>query len=621
MNASGRERTERRLAAILAADVAGYSRLIGEDEEGTLDRLRSIRVELIDPRIAEHRGRIVKTTGDGLLVEFASVVDALRCASEWQRAMANRNAGVPPAQRIQFRIGINVGDIVVEDGDIFGDGVNVAARLEALADPGGICVSARVQEDAAGRLDLAFEDLGEQSLKNIARPVRVYRVVAKSPHPNPPPQAGEGVPRAGSRTYPPPQAGEGRVGANEPAALALPDKPSIAVLPFQNMSGDPEQEYFADGMVEEIITALSRIRWLFVIARNSSFTYKGQAVDVKEIGRDLGVRYVLEGSVRKAGTRVRITGQLIDANTGNHIWADRFDGTLDDIFDLQDRVASSVAGVIEPRLRQSEIERTARKPPGSLDVYDLYLRALALRNRHTDESVREAIALSKQALAIDPTYAPAAALVGWSLIHQVSHGRSPISRAEAAEAVTLARHALENGKDDTDSLWMAAFTVFAFAGEVAIATAAVDRALTLNPNSAHALMARGYLFTPRGDSDKAIDAFERAMRLSPLDPLGRTFTNGIAIAHLVAGRYEAAEEWAERTLRAEPGYSGALRVKAAACAHLDRMDEARAAMRQWIAAQPWLTVAGQQAGILRAYTPELAGLWLNGLRKAGLPEE
>jgi adenylate cyclase len=275
----------RRLAAILAADVAGYSRLVGADEEGTLNRLKAIRAEVVDPKITEHRGRIVKTTGDGLLVEFVSVVDGLRCATEWQREMAERNADVPPTSRIEFRMGVNVGDVVVEDGDIFGDGVNVAARLEGLADPGGICVSARVQEDAAGRLDLTFDDLGEQSLKNISRPVRVYRVRLAT--------------------------AENTLTSTESGpALTLPDKPSIAVLPFQNMSGDLEQEYFADGMVEEIITALSRIRWLFVIARNSTFTYKGRSVDVKQVGRELGVRYVLEGSIRKANNRVRITAQF-----------------------------------------------------------------------------------------------------------------------------------------------------------------------------------------------------------------------------------------------------------------------------------------------------------------------
>jgi TolB-like protein len=370
----------RRLAAILAADVAGYSRLIEADEEGTLGRLRVLRGEVIDPKIAEHRGRIVKTTGDGLLVEFTSVVDAVRCAAEVQAAMAERNGPQPPDRRIDFRIGIHQGDIVVEDEDIFGDGVNVAARLEGLAEPGGICVSARVREDVTGRLALAFEDIGQQALKNIARPVHVFRVVTdQKPAPGP--------------------------------ALALPDKPSIAVLPFANISGDPEQEYFADGMVEEIITALSRIRWLFVIARNSIFTYKGQAVDVRQVGRELGVRYVLEGSVRKAGGRVRITAQLIDALGGTHLWADRFDGSLEDVFDLQDQVAVSVAGVIEPTLKAAEIRRSADRPTSDLTAYDFYLRALPhvffffARDRNT-----QALDLLGRAVERDPNYSPALAL-------------------------------------------------------------------------------------------------------------------------------------------------------------------------------------------------------------------
>jgi TolB-like protein len=380
MDTAGRNRAERRLAAILAADVAGYSRLIGVDEEGTLGRLRSIRAEVIDPAVREHRGRIVKTTGDGLLIEFASVVDALRCSVAWQAAMAER-----AETDIEFRIGIHQGDVVVEDGDIFGDGVNIAARLEALAEPGGICVSARVQEDAAGKFDMPFEDLGEQALKNIARPVRVYRV-----------QLGEN--------------------AAAKAALPLPDKPSLAVLPFQNLSGDPEQEYFVDGVVEEIITAISRLPWLFVIARNSSFTYKGKAVDVKQVGRELGVRYVLEGSARKAGNRVRITGRLIETATGTHMWADRFDGGLDDIFGLHDQVASAVVGAIEPKLRQSEIERAERKPTESLDAYDLHLWALALLNAFTASGLAEPLALLRRALTIDPGCAPAAGLAAWCIL-------------------------------------------------------------------------------------------------------------------------------------------------------------------------------------------------------------
>jgi TolB-like protein len=328
------------------------------DEEGTLELLNALRRALVDPKIAEHCGRIVKTTGDGLLVEFGSVVDALRCATEVQAAMTERNADVPEDHRIEFRIDINMGDIVVEEGDIFGDGVNVAARLEGLAQRGGVCVSARVQEDAAGKLDLAFENTGEQQLRNIARPVRVYQVVSIS-----------------------------RNAAVKPP-LALPDKPSLAVLPFQHLSGDREQEYFADGVVEEIITAISRLPWLFVIARNSSFAYKGKSPDLRQVGRELGVRYVLEGSARKAGSRVRITGQLIDTTTGAHIWADHFDGALDDIFELRDQIASSVVGAIEPKLRQSEIERAARKPTESLDACDLYLRALALRHQYTETHSR-----------------------------------------------------------------------------------------------------------------------------------------------------------------------------------------------------------------------------------------
>ena len=346
-------RTARRLAAILAADVVGYSRLMGIDEEGTLAALKTHRREIIDPLITQHQGRIVKTTGDGLLIEFGSIVDAVRFAVVMQQGIESSNAHVDESRRIRFRIGINVGDVIVEGDDIFGDGVNVAARLEALADPGRICVSATVREHVAEKLPIGFADLGEHVVKNIARPVHVYRIETRLE----PKNVSSGDPA--------------------PTQLVLPDKPSIAVLPFQNMSGDPEQDYFADGIVEDIITALSRMRWLFVIARNSSFTYKGRAVDVTQVGRDLGVRYVLEGSVRKAGNRVRITGQLIDTATGAHLWADRFDGGLDDIFDLQDQVTSSVVA-IAPRLEQAEIERAKHKPTESLDAYDYFLRGMAV---------------------------------------------------------------------------------------------------------------------------------------------------------------------------------------------------------------------------------------------------
>src|ERR1700726_1482337 len=374
------ERVERRLAAILAFDVAGYSRLMGADEEGTLARLKAYRRELIDPNIAEHRGPIVKTTGDGLLVEFASPVEAVRCAGEIQRAMREREGSLPEDRRIEIRVGINPGDVIIDEDDVYGDGVNIAARLEALADPGGVVISSAVFEQVRDRVSDSFEDLGDQQVKNIARAVRVYRL-AQLPTPASPMAV---------------------------SLLPLPDKPSIAVLPFANMSGDPEQEYFADGMVEEIITALSRIRWLFVIARNSSFTYKGQAVDVKQVGRELGVRYVLEGSVRKAGGRVRITAQLIEVISGAHLWADRFDGSLEDVFELQDKVAVSVAGVIEPALRSAEIRRAAARPTNDLTAYDLYLRAYEMYFSSARQ-IPAALCLLERAIERDPRYGPALA--------------------------------------------------------------------------------------------------------------------------------------------------------------------------------------------------------------------
>jgi adenylate cyclase len=593
MNSADRERVERRLAAILAADVAGYSRLMGEDEEGTLTALKAIRRELGDPKIKEHRGRIVKTTGDGLLVEFASVVDAVRCAIEVQRAMVERNADVPADKRIEFRIGIHQGDIIIDDGDIYGDGVNLAARLEGLAEAGGICVSRVVRDEVRDKLDLAFEDLGEQHVKNFARPIRVFRILI----------------------------GEAVAPAVERAALPLPEKPSIAILPFQNMTGDPEQEYFVDGMVEEITTAISRLPWLFVIARNSSFTYKGKAIDVKQVARELGVRYVLEGSVRKSGQRVRITGQLIDAVTGNHIWADRFDSALDDIFDLQDRVASSVVGAIEPRLRLSEIERAARKPTERLDAYDLYLRALAQFHRYTEEGFGEAVGLLQQALAIDPSYAPAAAMVGWCRVVQRAQGWGALSDDDIATSVRLARQALEAARDDTDTTAQAAFTVFFFAGETAMAAAVLDHALTLNPNGATAWMIRGFMHALRNQPEAAIEAFDRTLRLSPFDPLGFFTAVGLAYAHLEARRFEAAIEWADRALRDQPRVITAMRAKIIGNAHLGRLDEARAELGRMLAVDPRLTIAKWRALAGPAFAPEFIELYVTGLRLAGLPEE
>jgi TolB-like protein/class 3 adenylate cyclase len=590
------DRVERRLAAILAADVAGYSRLMGVDEAGTLARLKAHRRELIDPSVTEHKGRIVKTTGDGLLIEFASIVDAVQCAVEVQAAMAERNAEVPAERRIEFRIGINLGDIIIDEDDIFGDGVNIAARLEALAAPGGICVNRVVRDQVRDKLDIAFEDMGEQQVKNIARPVRAFRVVA------------EGRAAPGSSGPPPP--------------LAAADKPSLAVLPFQNMSGDPEQEYFADGMVEEITTAIARLPWLFVIARNSAFAYKGKPVDVKQVARELGVRYVLEGSVRKGGNRVRIAGQLIDTATGGHIWVDRFDGALDDIFELQDQVASSVVGAIVPKLRQSEIERATRKPTDSLDAYDLYLRAIAQFHKYNEESMREAVALAKHALAIDPSYAPAAAMIGLCRVRQRMQGLGAVSEEEIAEAVLAAKQAIEAGRDEPDALSMAGSTISFLAGEHATAMEAIDRALALNPNSAEAWSVRGWVLGWQNRPDAAIEAHQEAIRLSPLDPLAYSSTGGLAFAHMEAERYEEAIEWADRTLLAQPRYIPAMRIKLVCLAYLGRAGEAKDWLTRVLAAQPGLTIASWKASFAaKVFPPEILTLYADGLRKAGVPEE
>ncbi|HEY2246677.1 MAG TPA: adenylate/guanylate cyclase domain-containing protein, partial [Bradyrhizobium sp.] len=403
---------------MLAADVAGYSRLMGRNEERTLAALKTLRKSLVDPAIAGYRGRIVKTTGDGLLVEFTSAVDAARCAVEVQRTVGIQNADVPPDERIEFRIGVHVGDIIVDDNDIFGDGVNIAARLEGIAEPGGVCISEDAYRQIRGKVDIVLDDAGPQSLKNIAEPIRVWRT-------------------------PTSKAAASVVTSASSAPLALPDKPSIAALPFQNMSGDAEQEYFADGMVEDIITGLSRSRWLFVIARNSTFTYKGKAVDIKQVGRELGVRYVLEGSVRKAGNKVRITGQLIDAATGAHLWADRFDGVLDDIFDLQDRVTASVIGAILPEVERAEIERAQRKPTESLHAYDYYLRALAASYRFTREANLEILELTQRANRIDSDFALSYALAAYSYSQRKAFGWSIDPAADIAETRRLSAKAIE----------------------------------------------------------------------------------------------------------------------------------------------------------------------------------
>jgi adenylate cyclase len=574
----------RRLAAILAADVVGYSRLMGADEQGTLQALKAIQAELIAPKLAAHNGRLVKTTGDGLLVEFASVVDALRCAVEVQDDMAERNAAIPDDRRIEYRVGINVGDIVVEDGDIFGDGVNIAARLEALAEPSGICVSARVQEDAAGRLDLGFEDLGEQALKNIARPVRAYRIAT----------------------------GRATASVPETPSLALPDKPSIAVLPFQNMSGDPDQEYFADGMVEEIITALSRIRWLFVIARNSSFTYRGRAVDVKQVGRELGVRYVLEGSVRKGGDRVRITAQLIQAETGAHLWADRFDGSLEDIFELQDKVAIGIAGVIEPTLQAAEIRYSVERSTKDLTAYDLYLRARSTASSYEREHLTQALHMLEQVIDREPRYGPALALAATYRVDLENYDwtNNRDERENRRAAIDLAREALSAAADDPGVLGRAAMVLGRYGEDLDTALALIDRALLLNPSFAYAWYWSGWLHLFAGQAELAIQHFETSMRLNPRGQRGFQLA-GIGSAHFVNHRFEDALAVLRISLEEVPAFAPAYRALAACYAHMGRLNEARSTLKRLAALTPVLV---PNADPFRH--PEHSELFRSGLRLA-----
>jgi adenylate cyclase len=446
--------------------------------------------------------------------------------------------------RLEFRVGIHLGDVVEEaDGDLMGDGVNIAARLEGIAEPGGICLSEDAYRQVRDKIEIDFGDLGDRELKNIVRPVRVYRV-------RPPIKSG---PSAAT-----PQS----------AALPLPDKPSIAVLPFQNMSGDPEQDYFCDGMVEDIITALSHFSWLLVIARNSTFTYKNRAVDVKQVGRDLGVRYALEGSVRKAANLVRITGQLIDASTGAHLWADRFDGALEDIFDLQDRVTASVIGAVEPRLRSAEIDRAQTKPTESLDAYDLYLRSLPNFHALTQEGNEQALNLLHQALGLDPGYALAAAMAAWCHGYRRALGWASDLKKDAQEALHLAQVALDTGSDDAEVLHMSGFTLAYVGGDNATGALLLGRSLSINSNSAQAWSASGHI---RG-RDRA---FTRAIRLSPLDPMLSTFYGGIAMAYFAAKRYAASVEWADKAVRIGPKFLPAYRWLAAGLAQMDAVEQAR----------------------------------------------
>ena len=590
----------RKLAAILAADVVGYSRLTGADEERTLARLRALRSDLIDPTISVHNGRVVKRTGDGALVEFRSVVDAVRCAIEVQNGMVERNAGLPPERRIEFRIGVHVGDVVEEsDGDLMGDGVNIAARLESIATPGGICLSEDAYRQVKARLDLAVTDLGQTRLKNIAEAVRVYSVDV-APAPRPPAEKDLEPARKSS------------------SALSLPDRPSIAVLPFQNMSGDPEQDYFVDGMVEDITTGLSRIRWLFVTARNSSFIYKGKPIDVRQAGRELGVRYLLEGSVRKAGSRLRITAQLIEAETGAHVWADRYDGAVEDVFDLQDKLTQNIVGILEPNLRRAEIERAQRKRPESLDAYDLHLRAMPHMESVMPEDAAVCVGYLEQALKLDPNYAIAHAYMAAAL--EAEFLRGDHEPAKATAAVRHARAALTFGGDDPTALAVASLVILHLGHDFEAASGAIARAIALNPSSAAAHFFGAHIHAHSGDVATAVDLASRALRLSPFNSMSHLALQALGTVRMREGRFDEAASQYSKAVQANPQFSVSYALYTAALAQAGRTEEAKAVAGRLLALQPNFTITSFLAHVLSIMREELIQALSSGLRTAGLPE-
>jgi TolB-like protein/class 3 adenylate cyclase len=579
--------TNRRLAAIMVADVVGYSRMMEADEAGTLTTLRERRKGVLEPVVKAHGGRIVKVMGDGVLVEFASAVNAVQGAIELQKKMVEANEGIDGGRRIELRIGINLGDVIGEGSDIYGEGVNIAARLEALAEPGGIVMAASVHEQVRGKIAGLFADMGDLHLKNIERPVRAYH------------------------------SGPGLMPVRP--ALALPDKPSIAVLPFQNMSGDPGQEYFADGMVDEITMALSRLRWLFVIARYSSFIYKGRALDVRQVGRELGVRYVLEGSVRNAGNRVRITGELIDASTGAQLWSDRFEGRLEDIFELQDMVTARVVGALAPKLEQAEIERSRRKPTESLDAYDYYLRGMGIYHQWNREASNEALGFFKKAIELDPRFASAYAMAARCYVQRKAGGWVTDRHLEVAETARLARRAAELGKEDSVALGTAGFALAWVVNAVEEGATLVERALALNPNFAWVWGFSGWINVWLGKPDVAAEHLARALRLSPHDPLSLTYQTAAACAHFFNGQYAEAWSSAEAAMRDRPDYAFPHCIGAASGALAGKLTEAEQAAARLRYLMPDLRISNLNEFFPLRRPGDLAA-FADALRQAGLPE-
>ncbi len=585
---------ERRLTAILAADVVGYSRLMGEDEAGTLARLKSLRKELVQPKIAGSRGRTVKLMGDGLLAEFPSVVEAVRCAVDIQQEMAGREAVLPDERRIRLRIGVNLGDIIVEGSDIYGDGVNLAARLEGLAEPGGICISGKVYEEVRNKLPTAFEDLGEQEVKNIREPVHVWRW---------PVQERLSSPAATSV---------------DDKTLALPDKPSIAVLAFENMSGDPSQEYFSDGITEDIITELSRISWLKVIARNSSFSYKGRAVDIVQVGRELGVRYVLEGSVRKAGNRIRVTAQLIDAETDAHVWAERYDRELEDVFAVQDEMTHAIASVVGPEMLNVEVHRARHRQSGGLTAWNLVMQARHAFGYFSKERNQQALDLLRGALRQEPNHVMAHAYVALFKGFAVQFDWSNDVSGDLKDAEISAREALRNDAKCTEALSGLAI-VELFNGQFAPAIRLLQQATSLNPNDALAHMNLGQAFMWSDQSEPAIAAISKAIELSPRDVFIADFYTSLAFSYFLGGHFDEALEWAEHAIQENKDYAVGLRVHAGCAAYLGQIDLARRSVARLLELEPTMTVKSSAARLPLKNTPSVAIYW-QALRAAGLPE-
>jgi adenylate cyclase len=579
---------------VLAADVAGYSRLMGRDDEGTLARLKAVRSALVDPTIAAHRGRIVKTTGDGLLVEFASAVDAMRSAIEVQRGMAAQNDGVPQDKRIEFRVGIHVGDIIIDDNDIFGDGVNIAARLETIANPGGICMSDDAYRQIRGKVDAAFEDVGLQTLKNIAEPIRAWRVKI----------GGEAPVVHHAAPVEPHQ------------VRSLSGKPSVAVLPFQNMSGDPEQEYFADGIAEDVLTTLSKVQELMVIARNSSFAFKGQNKDIRDIGQILGARYLLEGSVRKVGSRVRLTAQLIDSRDGSHVWADRYDGDLEDVFDLQDRITQEIVAALEVQLAVGEPARVWRKRSGSPLAYEYLLKGRALYvqfRRHTHAQARNQF---ERALEINPAFMPALYLLGLTLTDQARFGWEKGQAATYQAALDCADRALAIDPSFGEAYLVIGY-VCTFQRRHDEAVAAGERAVTLAPSSSDAHHMAGMYHGYSGNFRRAVLYEEHAQQLSPIERNESMVDEARARFHL--GEFSAAQDVASRVLKERPDWLTAQSTLIAALWNLGRQEDARQIARALLAGHPNFAIS-RWAGLLPYRRQDDLDALINPLRMAGLPE-